>query len=223
MTYAHFLVCVTLTLLPPWVVYKSKLGEYSVAPNVGMSAMAHALTQLVKIFLMATFIGPSSGETFDLSQEILKTIISSIDIIGIYLILNAKALQGDKDIKILSVGLGWNYGEVITSKLLPLWIGATQLEFSWKFIQMAILSNINMILYVSFSCLVFVYSRKQVETSTKTLITFSLLFFISLNLIHGFFDHFKIDTWIVLIAQLFFSIILYFLSNISYQTLIKNK
>ena len=96
---------------------------------------------------MATFIGPSSsdGNTFDLSQEILKTIISSIDIIGIYFVLNSKALQGDKDVKILSVGLGWNYGETITSKLLPLWVGATKLEFSWKFIQMAILANINMV------------------------------------------------------------------------------
>ena len=49
MTYAHFLVCVTLTLLPPWIVYKSKLSEYNLPTNVGMSAMAHALTQLIKV------------------------------------------------------------------------------------------------------------------------------------------------------------------------------
>jgi hypothetical protein len=98
------------------------------------------------MFLIATFIGPSSGEnSFDITQEVSKAIISLVDILGIYFVLNSKAVLGDKDAKILSVGLGWNYGEIITSKILPLWFGATSLEFSWKYLQMAISSNINMV------------------------------------------------------------------------------
>jgi hypothetical protein len=54
MTYLHFLVCATLTFLPPWVVYKSKLSDSNVPSNVGFAGMAHALTQLAKVLFLLT-------------------------------------------------------------------------------------------------------------------------------------------------------------------------
>jgi hypothetical protein len=141
---------------------------------------------------MATFLPSETTTTttsstttlythIDLIQEIVKTIIASLDIIGIYLILNRAV--GDKEIKILGIGLGWSLGENILSRLAPLWMGARGLEFEWKYIQMAILSNINMLFYISLVTLVFLYSRKIIDELTKRNIRYQMVLFISFPLI----------------------------------------
>ena len=52
--------------------------------------------------------------------------------------------------KILSPG--WAMAELISMRLLPLWVGARGIEFSWKYIQLSFEANISLV-----SC-VFVYN-----------------------------------------------------------------
>jgi hypothetical protein len=41
--------------------------------------------------------------------------------------------------------VGWAAAEAIVSYLIPLWIGARGMEFSWEYIQMGLASNINLV------------------------------------------------------------------------------
>lgn len=139
---------------------------------------------------MATFLPPetttstSSTTLFthiDLIQEIVKTIITGLDIIGIYFVLS-KAI-GDKDVKILGVALGWSLGENLLSRLAPLWMGARGLEFEWKYIQMALLSNINMVFYIAFVTLIYLYSKKSIDERIKITLRFHMGLFLCFPLI----------------------------------------
>src|SRR3989338_11038381 len=100
---------------------------------------------------MATFLPPEANTAtstalythIDLIPELTKTIIASLDIFGIWFVLSKSV--GDRDVKILGVGLGWSLGENLLSRMAPLWMGARGLEFEWRYIQMAILSNISIL------------------------------------------------------------------------------
>ena len=40
---------------------------------------------------------------------------------------------------------GWATADSLLRRLVPLWMGARQLEFSWEYTQMAIQANINLV------------------------------------------------------------------------------
>lgn len=134
------------------------------------------------MLIIATFLGNVPSPTFSTSlgviqvhwfQEIFKAILNSIDLIGIYMVLhwNWKFLRGEKDVKILSVGLGWAFGENLLSRFMPLWVGSTGLEFSWKYIQNGIFANINLVCFLHFSLIV-------CQPNNLTLLFFILFYFI---------------------------------------------
>jgi hypothetical protein len=53
----------------------------------------------------------------------LKAIIGVVDIVGLYILFNGKRLVnvlGDIDIKILSIGLGWAFAELITGNFVDI-------------------------------------------------------------------------------------------------------
>lgn len=43
-------------------------------------------------------------------------------------------------------GAGWAVTESVLMRLVPLWIGARQLEFSWEYIQMSVEANFSLVL-----------------------------------------------------------------------------
>lgn len=65
----------------------------------------------------------ASKSTFVIEHEILRAVVSTIDIVGLYFLFNSKRLiyiMGDNDIKIISVGLGWAFAELLTSNFLDI-------------------------------------------------------------------------------------------------------
>lgn len=48
-------------------------------------------------------------------------------------------------ILVLIAGFGWAGAEVIFTNLLSFWVGARGLEFDWKFMRMAIDSNLTLV------------------------------------------------------------------------------
>ena len=70
--------------------------------------------------------GDESGDkepTIVLEHDILRALVSIIDVAGLYFVLNAKRLvtiMGDIDIKILAIGLGWAAAELLTSNFLDI-------------------------------------------------------------------------------------------------------
>lgn len=66
----------------------------------------------------------------------MRAVVSTIDIIGLYFLFNSKRLvsvMGDIDIKIISIGLGWAFAEMLTSNLLDIifqgWSNEMKIEY----------------------------------------------------------------------------------------------
>jgi hypothetical protein len=149
MTYTHFILCTALSYVPPYVIYKStRLAEHNSISNIVGGVLGFAFTQFVKMLLIATFIPISNGgdvSQLDWIQEFLKMVIACVDILGMYLLFKLRVGPSNNECRILGNGLGWAVGEAVLQRFMPLWLGSRGLEFDWKYMQMYILSNINMV------------------------------------------------------------------------------
>jgi len=58
---------------------------------------------------------------------------------------------------------GWACAEALVHYLLPLWIGARDVDFSWDYIEMGLLSNVNLALHLSNSASVFLGMRNDLD------------------------------------------------------------
>ena len=96
-------------------------------------------------------------------QEFLKLTVDTTDLIGLYLIIQRVAGKGQ--VKVLCAGLGWAFAELILTRLIFLWVGARGIEFDWKYIQNSFDANINLIHYVTLSCLVWLWTRRDIQKS----------------------------------------------------------
>ncbi len=77
-------------------------------------------------------------------KDFVKCTADVIDIVGLYLIIH-RGLSGKGEIRFLIGGLGWAAADVLSTRLYPLWIGARGIEFDWKYIQMSVESNVNLV------------------------------------------------------------------------------
>merc|ERR1712141_84906 len=100
---------------------------------------------------------------FDFLTEFLKLTVDTTDLIGLYLIIQRVAGKGQ--VKVLCAGLGWAFAELILTRLIFLWVGARGIEFDWKYIQNSFDANINLIHYVTLSCLVWLWTRRDIQKS----------------------------------------------------------
>lgn len=81
-------------------------------------------------------------------QEFVKCTADVIDIVGLYLIIH-RGLSGKGEIRFLIGGLGWAAADVLATRLYPLWTGARGIEFDWKYVQMSVESNVNLVCELS--------------------------------------------------------------------------
>lgn len=66
-------------------------------------------------------------------------------------------------LRVMAVGLGWSAMESVLVNLIPLWIGARSMHFSWDYIQMGLVSNINIVLHLAFIAFIWLRTRSNVE------------------------------------------------------------
>uniref|UniRef100_A0A3B5Q2A3 BOS complex subunit TMEM147 n=1 Tax=Xiphophorus maculatus TaxID=8083 RepID=A0A3B5Q2A3_XIPMA len=52
--------------------------------------------------------------------------------------------------KIMVAAMGWATAELVTSRFLPLWVGARGIGFDWKYIQMSFDSNISLLSFTRY-------------------------------------------------------------------------
>jgi len=177
--------CMLLTFAPFVIVYRgTKLSEENALYSCVMAGLGFAATQILKIFVMATFL-PSfvyDGAHFSLAQEILKSLTLLVDWFGIYytIQLTPRLSKFETSARILCVGIGWSAGEAIASYLIPLWIGARGMEFSWQYIEMGISANINLWLHTAFIGLVWLRSRTNLDPNVQPVVLASCATYILL-------------------------------------------
>uniref|UniRef100_H2Z024 BOS complex subunit TMEM147 n=1 Tax=Ciona savignyi TaxID=51511 RepID=H2Z024_CIOSA len=96
---------------------------------------------------------------------------------------------------VLIAGVGWAGAQVLFSYFLSFWVGARGLEFDWKYIQMALDSNITLIHVLATASLVWVWTRKDLNRSLLPVVTSLLVlsvfrtvaveFFVNVYSLHG--------------------------------------
>lgn len=85
------------------------------------------------------------------------------DLVGLYLVIQRVAGKGQ--VKVLVAGLGWAFAELVLTRVIFLWVGARGIEFDWKYIQNSFDANINLMHYVTLACLVWLWTRRDIQKS----------------------------------------------------------
>lgn len=104
----------------------------------------------------------------------MKSTVDLADLIGIYVVL--AGIPGKGHSKVLTAGIGWATAEVILSRAVLLWVGARGAEFDWKYIQKCLESNISLVQHIVTATLVWLWSRHDLKSNLKTVVTVLLVF-----------------------------------------------
>jgi len=185
MTLIHFANCVALAYVPYLLTYRlSGLSEYNTFWKCLNAAVVYAVTQLLKMLFLATFVVDTVGHYGDY----LKHSLDIVDLIALHFIINKIGVSGD--LKFLVAGFGWAFSELVCTRLVPFWVGARGTEFSWKYIQLGFESNINLIFHLSTAMLLY-----QWRTNKNKAIILLLVILTYRNII---FDCLGLEDWTLL-------------------------
>eukprot|EP01133_Synstelium_polycarpum_P005931 gene5931-6870_t len=89
--------------------------------------------------LLATFLPSFDSTVFSTYQEVIRIVNGLVDVFAIHTLL--QMTHAPKDVRAIGIGLGWAYADAIMVRLVPLWIGAFPLEFSWSHLIHSLESN----------------------------------------------------------------------------------
>ncbi|KAM3724295.1 BOS complex subunit [Dirofilaria immitis] len=170
MTFLHFVNCVTLSYAPYFIAYRySGLSEYCSIWKCAHAALAYFLTQLCKMLVLATFFPASDANGFDLVPELMKASADIFDVMGLHAVI-VYLMAGKSEVRFLAVGLGWAFAHSVASRLVGFWAGARAMAFHWKYIQMALNSNIDLIFYVAMAALVWLFTRNDLRLGMRRIV-----------------------------------------------------
>jgi len=164
----HFANCLLLTYAPYVIIYRSTdLLDESLFNSCLVSGVFFVVTQLIKTFILATFMMiPEDSNVFSWSQELPIILVGVLDYGGLYMMhgrLQRKGTRKPNHLRVLAVAIGWACAEALVHYLIPLWIGARDVEFSWDYIEMGVQSNINLILHLASSTVVWLGMRNDLD------------------------------------------------------------
>jgi len=166
MTFFHLMNCLALACVPNVIVYKfSGLADYSAFWKCAQAAGAYVLTQLIKMIALATFfptVNPDSSVLVTGMLDVVRATVDIIDLVGLALVLQRLA-SGKAQIRLLTAGLGWAAADLLTTRLLPLWVGTRGPEFHWRFVRLALQSNLDLANHLAVTLLVWLYCRHDLE------------------------------------------------------------
>ncbi|KAL5217157.1 hypothetical protein ABZP36_017841 [Zizania latifolia] len=164
MTVFHFLNCAVLTFGPHVIYYSATpLSEYDTIGTCVKAAVVYLGTALIKLVCLATFLQVPENDNFDLRcifclfnktcldltclLELMKIFIGFIDVAGLYFALTQLTHRNiSQNHKFQAVGLGWAFADSFLHHLVPLWIGARGLEFTWEYIFQGLEANAKLLL-----------------------------------------------------------------------------
>nr|ADD24262.1 Transmembrane protein 147 [Lepeophtheirus salmonis] len=178
MTFYHFGNCLALACVPYHFTYKySGLSEYGALRKCIQACLIYTLTQLCKMLFLATFFPTSEldedegyleedlhkEEKFDFFTEFLRLTVGLVDLVGIYLAL--QRIAGKGQVKIMIAGVGWAFAELFLTRVIFLWVGARGIEFDWKYILKSFDANISLVHFITLSCLIWLWMRRDIPKS----------------------------------------------------------
>lgn len=146
------------------------MAEYSAFWKCVQAGAIYLFTQLCKMLLLATFFPTSdfSSGNVDFVAEFMKTTVDLGDLIGFYFILTNTPAKGE--LRFLIAGMGWASAEFVMTRFVPFWIGARGTEFDWKYIQMSLESNLNLMQHLATATLVWLWTRRDIYQSIQPIV-----------------------------------------------------
>lgn len=105
-------------------------------------------------------------------QECLRCSADLLDLVGLAFVLSK--IPGKSHSKLLTAAVGWASAEIILSKGLTLW-KARGAEFSWIYTQKSFEANILLVVTIAVSCLLWLFSRHDLNRRYVPIVTFLLL------------------------------------------------
>eukprot|EP00493_Phyllostaurus_siculus_P011263 UN11421 len=91
----------------------------------------------------------------------MKSTVDLADLLGLHILMTK--IPGRGELKVLVAGLGWACAEFLTTKLVPLWVGAKGIEFDWKYTQLSLDSNISLVHYLGVATLMWLLARTDLQ------------------------------------------------------------
>ncbi|XP_018463870.1 uncharacterized protein LOC108835064 [Raphanus sativus] len=117
-------------------------------------SVVYLAKSMVKLVCLATFLQVSETEVFDPYQEALKAMIGFIDVAGLYFSLAQLTHRNiSENHKFQAVDLGWAFPDSVLHRLVPLWVGARGLEFTWDYVLQGLEANANLVFTISLAAL----------------------------------------------------------------------
>ncbi|VDK81711.1 unnamed protein product [Litomosoides sigmodontis] len=121
------------------------------------------------MLVLATFFPASDANGFDLIPELMKASADIFDVMGLHAVI-VYVMAGKSEIRFLAVGLGWAFAHSVASRLVGFWVGARAMAFHWKYIQMALNSNIDLIFYIAMAALVWLFTRNDLRSGMRRIV-----------------------------------------------------
>lgn len=150
MTWSYFLVCAGLTHGPSFIFYRaSKLYDNHARFMLNM-IIASVVSEILKMITIATFINENADQ-YDIITQILLSFIDIISVAVVFMLYTfgyLTARRGDVNQNVVGVALGYIFVENIFKRSIPIWIGARNLSLDWKYLYMALESNISFFNYI---------------------------------------------------------------------------
>ncbi|KAL1238936.1 BOS complex subunit [Trichinella spiralis] len=141
------------------------------------------------------------GVQFHPFPELMKAMVDVLDVIGLYVVIN-RNWSGKGDARFLAAGLGWSSADSLATRVVPFWTGARGTTFSWKYIQMCLESNYNLVYYVALATFLWLWTRREIPTFMKialrSILTFAVFKAFLKDLLM---QYYGISSWILLIIH----------------------
>jgi len=208
----HFLNCMLLTFGPHVIMYRStKLIEENALKACAWAGLAYATSQALKIFVMATFLPSVEMTEWTFIQELMKSVVNGIELIGAHVAISSipNLSKFSHGMRIMCVGLGWSFTQAMVQYLIPLWLGARGMEFSWEFIEMGIAANLDMLLNMSMLACIWLRSRTDLERQGFPLVWVGLVVHLLMPSIQGYLTHVAfVSSWNIQIFRFVIGLVL---------------
>jgi hypothetical protein len=126
-------------------------------PQITYAAFLYVATLLANMILIASIVPNADPDSFDIPQILVKGLISLVDLLGLHILLSAK--RSSSGVPIVT-GLTWAVTESVTQRLVPLWVEARSMQFSWKHTITSLEANISIATHVVLALLVWLWTRR---------------------------------------------------------------
>ncbi|KAJ5072167.1 transmembrane protein [Anaeramoeba ignava] len=205
MGFVYLSTCISILVSVPFMFYKHNLVSRFQTTTYLYGISAYVITIIIKLGLMATFLPDQETEekitiSFKIISAIMLFIIELLDFIGMYWLIKFLKIN-ERGTPLLA--FSWGSSESFFSKFLILWIGTLKTQFDWKFLLLAISSNIKFILYSLLAPICWCMSKYKISPKILKPIFWWIVAYVSIP----FLDHLSkgflgsISEWVSLFFQ----------------------